>query len=233
MTVIKLPQKKATAKTPPGYRMFAKDSKGEIYLYGNVGQSWWGDGVSATQFKNDLKDLGAVTQIDLRINSDGGNVFEGRTMYSLLNEHKAKITVYVDGLAASIASLIAMAGDEIKMGDGAYMMIHNAWGLAMGNADEMRRTADLLDSISGTMIDTYAARTGQSRDDIKSWMDAESWMTSQECVDRGFATSVTEPTRVAAMVAHPEIFKHVPQALLPKRAAAQATVDRIAALSRK
>jgi ATP-dependent Clp protease protease subunit len=232
--ILKMPTraKSSTAK-PSGYRMLAKGATGEIYLYGVVGQTFWSDGVSATQFKNDLKDLGAVTQIDLRINSEGGDVFEGRTIYSLLSEHKAKIPVYVDGLAASIASLIAMAGDEIKMGDGTFMMIHNAWGLAIGNADEMRRQADLLESVSGSLLDTYVARTGKTRDEIKKWMDAETWMTAQECVDRGFATETTEPVRVAASVFHPEAFKNLPTVLRPNRAAAAAAIARVSALTKK
>lgn len=233
MSVHKLSLAKPAAKQPSGYRMSAKAGKGEIFLYGIVGQTFFSDGVSATQFKNDLRALGAVTAIDLRINSEGGDVFEGRTIYSLLSEHKARITVFVDGLAASIASLIAMAGDEIRMGDGTFLMIHNAWSVAIGDAQEMQRTAALLDSVSNTLIDTYAARTKNTREQIKTWMDAETWMTAQEAVTNGFANSVTEPVRVAASVRRPESFKHLPSSLQPNRVAARAAVARIAALAKR
>lgn len=229
MKVVNLPGKSSAASPPAGYRMVARGKTGEIYLYGVIGQTFFSEGVSATQFKNDLKALGDVTQIDLRINSDGGDVFEGRTMYSLLSEHKARIVVHVDGIAASIASLIAMAGDEILMGDGSFMMIHNAWGMAMGDAQEMRRSADLLDTVSGSLLDTYVARTGNVAADVKKWMNAETWMTAQEAVDKGFATSVVEPLRIAASVRHPKFFKKLPAALQPRRAAA---LTKLAALRR-
>lgn len=233
MAVHKLPLAKPAAKQPSGYRMSAKSGRGEIYLYGVIGQTFFSDGVSATQFKDDLKALGSVTSIDLRINSEGGDVMDGRTMYNLLAEHKARITVYVDGLAASIASLIAMAGDEIRMGDGTFMMIHNPWSMAVGNASDMRRMADLLDSVANTLIDTYTARTKGNRDQIKTWMEDETWMTAQESVERGFATVVAEPVRVAASIRRPESFKHLPTALQPNRMAANAAVARIAALANR
>jgi ATP-dependent protease ClpP protease subunit len=226
----KIPAGKGATK-PSGYRMAAKGAKGEIYLYGVIGQTFFSDGVSATQFKDDLKALGPVTSLDVRINSEGGDVFEGRTMYSLLAEHKASKTVYVDGLAASAASLIAMAGDEIRMGDGTFMMIHNPWGMSVGDANEMRRTADLLDSVGKTLVDTYAARTKNTPADVKQWMDAETWMSAQEAVDKGFADSVTEPVRVAAAIRRPQAFKHLPAALQPNRIAANAAAARIAALT--
>jgi ATP-dependent Clp protease protease subunit len=115
-----------------GYRMVARGTdRAEIYLYGTVGADWFGEGVTAKQFAADLKGLGKVKTIDLRINSDGGSVFEGKTIYSLLAEHPAKVITRIDGLAASIASLIAMAGDEIHIAEGGFVMIHNAWTFTM------------------------------------------------------------------------------------------------------
>lgn len=231
--ITKLPSAKAPAKQPSGYRMAAKKDQGEIYLYGVIGQTFFSDGVSAKQFKDDLKALGAVTSIDLRINSEGGDVFEGRTIYNLLSEHPAKITVYVDGIAASIASLIMMAGDEIRMGDGTFVMIHNPWSFAIGDANEMRRSAELLDSIAKTMIDTYAARTKNDGAKIKKWMDDETWMNASEALENGFADVVAEPVRVAAAIRRPESFKKLPTALRPKRSLAQSAIERIAALAKK
>jgi ATP-dependent protease ClpP protease subunit len=206
------------------------NSSAEIYLYGVVGGDWYGGGVTAKQFADDLKALGSVKNIDLRINSDGGDVFEGKTIYSRLVDHPAKVTARIDGLAASIASLIAMAGDEIIISEGGFVMIHNAWTFAMGNADDLRRTADLLDTVSGTILDTYVARTKGQRAGIKKMMDAETWMTADEAVKNGFADKVTENLKVAASVKRPEIYKNMPAALDPRRARANAALARIAAL---
>lgn len=214
-------------KTPVSYRMFAKGSTGEIQLYGNIGQSWWGDGISAKQFSIDLKALGKVTNIDIRINSDGGDVFEGRAMYSLLAQHAAKKTVYVDGVAASIASLIAMVGDEIIMGDGTFVMIHNAWGVAIGDTREMARVSSLLESVNSTLVDTYASRTGNAKGDIQAWMDSETWMPAKDALSKKFATKVSEPVKMAAMAVRPNIFnfKKLPAALRPNRAAALKLIE--------
>lgn len=208
---------------PLNYKMNTKAERGEIYLYDIIGSGWFG-GISAKQFATDLKGLGSVKTIDLRINSDGGDVFDGRTMYSLLAEHSARIVVHVDGLAASIASLIAMAGDEIRMADGSFMMIHNAWGVAIGDAAEMRRMSDLLTSVSATLIDTYAARTQSEADKVKTWMDAETWMTAAEAKERGFCDVMDEPVKAAASVSDPSRFKNLPAVLRPKRAAALAAI---------
>lgn len=209
-----------TATTPKGYRVSAKGGRGEIYLYGNIGNSFWGDGISAKQFASDLKAMGSVSQIDIRINSDGGDVFEGRAMYSLLAQHAARKTVYVDGNAASIASLIAMVGDDIVMGDGTFMMIHNAWGVSVGEAAEMKRVAALLDSVTETLVGTYSARTGAKPETIKAWMDAETWFPASEAVANKFATRVSEPVKVAAMAANLFNYKKIPAPLRPNRAAA-------------
>ena len=232
MTIHKFPAKKPGAKAS-GYRMLAKGARGEIYLYGPIGASFWSDGIGAKQFADDLKALGNVSSIDVRINSEGGDVFDGRAIYNQLSQHKATKTVYVDGLAASIASLIAMAGDEIIMGDGAFMMIHQPWGVAVGNAPEMRRTADLLDSVNGTMIDTYAARTKQSRDEVSAWLAAETWMPAQDAVEKGFADKIVEGAKVAASIVRPEAFKNLPSCLRPNRATAHAAMQRVAALITK
>jgi ATP-dependent Clp protease, protease subunit len=186
------------------YRISAKGSEAEIYLYGDVGESWFG-GVTAKQFADDMKALGSVGTINLRINSAGGDVFDGLAMYRLLVEHKARVVSHIDGLAASIASVIAMAGDEIRMSESAQMMVHNAWGLAMGDAETMRTMAGLLDTTSNSIRDVYAARTGKPSGDIKSLMDAETWMTAAQAVDLGFADSVSENLRIAA---HFDPLKH-------------------------
>jgi ATP-dependent protease ClpP protease subunit len=215
-----------------GYRMVARGAdRAEIYLYGTVGADWFGEGVTAKQFAADLKGLGKVKTIDLRINSDGGSVFEGKTIYSLLAEHPAKVITRIDGLAASIASLIAMAGDEIHIAEGGFVMIHNAWTFTAGNAKDLRSTADLLDTVSASILDTYVARTRGDRKTIANMMDDETWMSSSEALKHGFADKVTENLKVAATLNHADRYRHVPAALRPSNRRAAAALERIAALN--
>lgn len=222
-----VPLARHQGQKPSGYRMAKRgDTKAEIYLYGVIGGDWFGEGVTAKQFADDLKALGKVDQIDLRINSEGGNVFDGKTMYSLLVEHKANVTVHVDGLAASAASFIAMAGNEILIAEGAFMMIHQAWGIEIGNADDMRRYADLLETVDGTIVDVYVARTKNSEDKVKKWMKDETWFTAKEAVDVGFASKMVENLKVAASIklSDPDRYKHLPAALRPNTVRANAAL---------
>lgn len=154
-------------------------------------------GVSAKSFLNDLRTV-TTDEVDVEINSPGGDVFAGLAIYNGLRASGKKINVKVLGLAASAASLVAMAGDTIEMPENAFMMIHNPWGFAMGGADEMRNTADVLDKIGAGIVSTYAKRTGKSAEEIAALLDAETWMTAQEAVDAGFATSVTTARAVKA-----------------------------------
>lgn len=172
----------------------------EVEIYAPIGDNWYGDGLTAKRFRDDLKALGDIDQINVRINSPGGEVFDGFSIYNALKEHKAKVTVYIDGLAASIASVIAMAGDEILMGEGAMFMVHSPWTLAMGDADDMRATAEMLDKISVGVVDAYTARTGQERETVEGWMQGETWFTRDEAIDAGLADgrSVGEEATEAA-----------------------------------
>ena len=154
-------------------------------------------GVSAKSFLNDLRTV-TTDEVDVEINSPGGDVFAGLAIYNGLRASGKKINVKVLGLAASAASLVAMAGDTIEMPENAFMMIHNPWGFAMGGADEMRNTADVLDKIGTGLVSTYAKRTGKTDQEITALLDAETWMTAQEAVDAGFATSVTAALAVKA-----------------------------------
>lgn len=215
--------------TVNGYRVVnrGKDSA-EIYLYGVIGADWMGDGITAKQFASDLKAMGPVKNIAVRINSEGGSVFDGKAMYSLLNEHPAKVTVHIDGLAASAASFIAMAGDEINVAEGGFVMIHNAYMMAVGDAREMRRSADMLDVVNNTIVDTYVARTKGDRKAIQKMMDDETWLTGAEAVKHGFADKMVENLKVAASVSHPDRFKNLPKALKNSRAAsALARIDNL------
>jgi ATP-dependent Clp protease protease subunit len=209
-----------------GLRMVARaDKTADVYVYGTIGGDWFGDGITAKAFADQLKALGAVTSINVHINSEGGDVFDGRTIHTLLKSHAAKVVVKVDGLAASAASLIAMAGDEIEMADGSFLMIHNAWTVAMGGANDLRKTADILDQINATMVSTYAGRSKKQPGDIKKMMDAETWMEASDAVAMGFADRVTGALRMAACVSDPSKFRNLPAALYPKRAAALSVID--------
>lgn len=194
------------------------DKHAEIYIYDQIGKDFWGDGsaVEAKKFIKDVKALGEIDSIDLRINSPGGSVFEGNAIYNFLMGLKAKKTVYIDGLAASMASVIAMVGDEIIMPENAIMMIHNPIGLVYGNSKEMLKTVEMLDKLKEGGVSAYEAKTSMDREEISKMMDEETWMTAEEAVDLGFATKKIKPVKAAASY-NPEIlkqFKHVPLALM-------------------
>lgn len=141
-------------------------------------------------FCDALKSIGAADTLDIYVNSPGGSVFDGVAIYNQLKRHPAQKIVHVDSLAASIASVICMAGDKIVMAPNATMMIHDPWGQCVGTADDMRKNAETMDMIKNTIVDTYVARTGAPRDKVEKWMADETWMTAQDCMDRGFADAI-------------------------------------------
>ncbi|HEY9060960.1 MAG TPA: head maturation protease, ClpP-related [Pseudobacteroides sp.] len=174
-------------------------SVGELMLYGEIASStWWGDEVTPKQFKSDLDGLGDISQLDIYINSGGGDVFAGQAIHSMLKRHKANKTVYVDGLAASIASVIAMAGDKIIMPQNAMMMIHKAWTFGVGNAADFRKLADDMDKIDESIVAAYMGKTATEKEKIVEMMDAETWMTAEEAVNLGFADEIEESKQLAA-----------------------------------
>lgn len=183
----------------------------EIYLYDEIG----GWGITAQQFARDLKALGDIARIDLRIHSPGGDVFAGMAIYNLLKSHPARVDVYIDGLAASMASVIAMAGDTVHMPENAMMMVHKPWGIQGGDADDMRRYADLLDKVEDSLVSAYVNKTGKTEDDIKALLKEETWMTGREAVEAGFADQITEPLAAAAQLTSQRMqeFNHMPEAL--------------------
>lgn len=162
----------------------------EVLIYDPIGADWFGNGVTAKRFRDDLEAMGDVSEIVVRINSPGGEVFDGLSIYNTLKDHPAKITVHVDGLAASIASVIAMAGDRIVMGEGAMFMVHSPWTIAAGNADNMRETADMLDKVEVGLVDAYVSRTGNPRATVQKWMEGETWFTRDEALAAGLATEI-------------------------------------------
>ncbi|HDL4910263.1 TPA: Clp protease ClpP [Pseudomonas aeruginosa] len=183
----------------------------EILLYDEIG-AW---GITAQQFARELKALGDLSLISLRVHSPGGDVFEGTAIYNLLKHHPARVEGYVDGLAASMATVVLMSCDVIHIPENAMMMVHRPWGIQGGEADDMRRYADLLEKIEGTMVAAYMAKTGKSEEDIKALLKAETWMDGREAVEAGFADQLTEPLAAAAQLTSKRMkeFAHMPEAL--------------------
>lgn len=181
------------------FRAATTKNSAELLLYGPISEySWWGDEVTPKEFADDLKALGDITDLTVRINSGGGDVFAGQAIHNLLKSHKAKVTVYIDGLAASIASVIAMAGDTIIMPRNAMMMIHNPWTIGIGNANDFRKLAEDLDKIRESLIAAYQTKTGMDRDELIALMDAETWLTADEAIQYGFADQMDSAKQVAA-----------------------------------
>ena len=174
------------------YKQNDDTQTGELQIDGvlEVEESWWENG--AVVARNIRKQIERARELTVYINSPGGDVMAGAEIYTALREHSerglGKVTVKVTGIAASAASIVAMAGDEILMSPVAYMMIHNPWtGPLWGNAKELRQQADILDVISEGLIAAYERRTGKSRDDLMAMLDGETYMSAQTCIDEGFA----------------------------------------------
>lgn len=184
----------------------------EISIYDEIG--FWG--VSAASFAQDLKSCGNnLKQINLHIHSPGGDVFDGIAIYNLLKNYPANVTVYIDGLAASMASVIAMAGNEVIMPENAMMMIHKPWGIQGGDAEDMRKYADLLDKVENTLIPAYASKTGKTPEELAEMLSAETWLTAKECVEQGFADKLAEPLVAMASIKSRKLedFENMPKAM--------------------
>lgn len=159
-------------------------------------ESWWGDEVTPAQFRADLENHPG--DLVVYINSPGGDVVAGSMIYSMLREHSGRITVRIDGLAASAASVVAMAGDRVEMAPTAYMMIHNAATIAMGDNRAMRQAADMLDEVNRGIRTAYALKTGMSDRELAKMMDAETWMSAAKAVELGFCDAISYAESVDA-----------------------------------
>lgn len=184
----------------------------EISIYDQIG----GFGVSANDFIDELKALGDVETINLRIASGGGSIVEGNTIYNALKRHSAKVVTHIDSLAASMASVIAMAGDEIRMAQNALLMIHNPWTASIGGAEQLRKDADLLDKMEANIRTSYA-RSNKSAEELDAMMDAETYLTAEEALEAGFIDFIDGANLAAANIADMESvkeFEKLPQAKL-------------------
>ncbi len=176
------------------YAIRARGTGAEVAIYDEIGAY----GVSA---KGCLAELGALpegTPVDLRLNSPGGSVFDAVAIHNALKRHEGTVTVWIDGIAASAASYVAMAGDEIVMPENAFLMIHDPAGLVMGTAEDMRAMAEALDKVKGSLVSGYAAKSGRTPEEVSALMAAETWFDASDAVAQGFADRLIEPVRIAA-----------------------------------
>lgn len=187
---------RALNRWDPGIHAAADDDERTIGIYDVIGEDYWtGGGFTAKRMAGALRSLGKGP-VTVAINSPGGDMFEGIAMYSMLREHQGEVTVKVMGLAASAASVIAMAGDQVQIARPAFLMIHNCWVLAIGNRHELREIADQIEPFDDAMADVYAARTGADKADMAKLMDRETWIGGSAAVEQGFADSLLDSDQV-------------------------------------
>jgi len=199
------------------YEIKCKEEISEIWLYEEIG--FWGVGA-----KDFMAELNAIKspRIEMHINSPGGEVFDGIAIYNGIKNHAAKVTTFIDGIAASIASVIALAGDTVTMAENAMFMMHNPSGLVLGDANDMRKVADSLDKIRDSMVTVYTAKSKKSDAEIISMMDGESWLDADEAKEAGFADVVSGKKDMAACAKFLPVmakmgFKHIPNDLAAKK----------------
>ena len=172
------------------YSLATEGDSAEVCIFGDITPYPWEGDMSAYNLSKQLEEMGDVKQINVHINSYGGEVAEGLAIYNALRNHNAKVNTICDGFACSIASVIFMAGDERVMNDSSLLMIHNAWTLAEGNADQLRKQADDLEKINEASVKAYMSKVSISEGELKALMDGETWISPEDAVEWGFATSV-------------------------------------------
>lgn len=165
----------------------------DVYIFDEIGNF----GVSAQSFIEEIKSHKG-SPMNIHVNCVGGDVFEGMAIYNVIKKRSAKTTVYIEGIAASMGSVIALAADRVIMAENSLFMIHNAWGGATGEARDMMKTAKLLEKISGEIADIYTKKTGMPYDKVKDMMDEETWLSAEEAYDLGFVDSISDAIKVAA-----------------------------------
>lgn len=186
----------------------ATQDRAEVFIFDEIG--WWG--VTAQNFIKDFKEITAK-DIDLRINSPGGAVFEGMAIFNAIKRHPSNVVVHVEALAASIASVIALAGNEVNIAKNAHVMIHKAFTVSIGNADDLRKEAEILDRIDDSIAEIYAERLDEHKGDILNLMDAETWFNADEALEIGLADTI-EGESAAENSFDLTIFNHAPKELL-------------------
>jgi len=189
--LLQLLRDNARTEGGPAIRVEAADAEAHVYVYDVIDQ-WWG--ASAAALVEALAGLGD-RKLHLHINSPGGDVFEARAMAAAVVAYPGPVHAHIDGLAASAATYLAMAGNTLDITEGGMLMVHESWTLAYGNKRELQRTGDLLDKIDGLIAADYARQTGATLDQVVAWMEAETWFTPQEALDAGFVDAVVPNTK--------------------------------------
>jgi ATP-dependent Clp protease protease subunit len=192
----------ARVRSPVAGSLFVaakKDKTGEIYLYDFIGvDDWTGSGISPQSVVDTLAEMKGIDQLDVHVNSPGGYVFDGIAIFNAIRTFEGQKTVHVDGIAASIASVIALAGDKVVTNEGAMWMVHDPAGglFSFGTADQIeddaRKTVQALRKVRENLIDVYMTATGRSLSEVSAWMTGETWMTAQEALDRGFTDEIAK-----------------------------------------
>lgn len=214
-------------------KMAANDPKtGEVYIYGDIVSYKWDDtDTTAASFKEDLDALGDIETLNVYVNSYGGSVFQGQAIHTILKRHPAVKNGYVDGLAASIASAVIAACDTVYMPRNAMQMIHNCWSVCIGNSSDMRKTADDLDKINVSIKAAYMSKAGDkiTEDKLTELLDAETWLTAQDCYDIGLCDELLEEKEIAASANSEFIthYKNVPESLKNQFKTEPKGVDRL------
>lgn len=186
----------------------------DIDVYGYIGDGWDEDSVSASDFVRMLREAGGE-DVTVHINSGGGDVFDASAMAEAIRSYRGRVTASVEGLAASAASYFALTADEVVMNPSALLMIHNPTSVAYGEAADMRRAAERLDKVRGTIVGQYAAKTGIDAATLEGWMDEETWFSADEALSRGFVDRLTDEPPVAACVSERALarYRHAPEGL--------------------
>lgn len=189
------------------FKAEASEGSTKLTIYGDIGESWWGESITASDVEKALKNV-STDQIHVHLNSPGGDAFDGIAIYNQLKNHSAKVTIHVDGLAASAASVIAMAADELIMNTGSMLMIHEASTFAWGTKADIKKTLNALEGIDKSIADIYMTRFKGERSEIETLIENETWFTSDEAVDLGFADKVNDTSSQEDEPVDPEEFKN-------------------------
>lgn len=182
----------------------------EIWIYDVIGEGFWTEGVTAKYVRDELAKFKPEDRITARINSPGGDAFEGVAILTMLQQHKGGVDVQIDGVAASAASLIATVGENVTIADGAMLMIHRAWTCACGNEEDLQRAVQLLSKLDGKLADAYVTKCGRDRAEVVEKLNAETWFTSDEAIEFGLCDGKVEIPAKAFAIPKEFAYKHAP-----------------------
>lgn len=182
----------------------------EIWIYDVIGEGFWTEGVTAKSVRDELAKYQPEDRITARINSPGGDAFEGVAILTLLQQHQGGVDVQIDGVAASAASLIATVGETVTIADGAMLMIHRAWTCACGNEEDLRRAVELLTKLDGKLADAYVLKCGRQREEVVEKLNAETWFSSDEAIEFGLCDAKVAAPAKAFAIPKEFGYKHAP-----------------------